>query len=207
MMDMKTAIVTDIRAEKARQTADWLEENGYRVIRRTAEDPEEAWERLDAEAVDLLVICVYIEDKGTDGVIGTSHPYDEMLEQVCEKVYEPYDIVEHCLPYLEKGQGKRIAFLTEKASGITGCEETGAYARHMILAGCNFQAKMLFNRLRPQGYTMRCYAADSEGKDGDGICAGEYICMNFCYDEKEPYIHSDENRFVMRDKYFREIQW
>ena len=28
-----------------------------------------------------------------------------------------------------------------------------------------------------------------------------------CYDEKQPYIHSDENRFTLRDAYLREISW
>lgn len=39
------------------------------------------------------------------------------------------------------------------------------------------------------------------------MCAAEYIVSGLCYDEKEPYIHSDENRLVLRDAYLREISW
>ena len=64
--------------------------------------------------------------------------------------------------------------------------------------------KILFNKLRPEGFTFRCFCADPQEK---GICAGEYIARGLCYDEKEPYIHSDENRLVMRDCRLREIPW
>ena len=64
--------------------------------------------------------------------------------------------------------------------------------------------KLYFNRLRPEGFTFRWYCAE-EGSGG--MSAGEYLLSGLCYDEKEPYIHSDENRLVMRDAYLREVAW
>ena len=77
-------------------------------------------------------------------------------------------------------------------------------AYHASLAGLNMMGKILFNRLRPEGFTFRWYCDD--GAPG-GMCAAEYIVSGLCYDEKEPYIHSDENRLVLRDAYLREISW
>ena len=64
--------------------------------------------------------------------------------------------------------------------------------------------KLYFNLLRPVGFTFRWYCA--EERNG-GMSAGEYLLSNLCYDAKEPYIHSDENRLVMRDSYLREVAW
>lgn len=64
--------------------------------------------------------------------------------------------------------------------------------------------KLYFNQLRPEGFTFRCFGSSEE--EG-GITAGEYIMNALCYDPKEPYIHSDENRLVMRDHHYREIPW
>ncbi|MDE7186821.1 MAG: hypothetical protein K2O13_04860 [Lachnospiraceae bacterium] len=54
---------------------------------------------------------------------------------------------------------------------------------------------------------MQCYAMDGSEDGVHGLSCGDYITMDFCYDEQEPYIHSEENRYVIRDSVFREISW
>lgn len=58
--------------------------------------------------------------------------------------------------------------------------------------------------LRPEGFTFRWYCAEEHS---GGMTAGEYLLSGLCYDAREPYLHSDENRFVMRDACLREIAW
>ena len=93
--------------------------------------------------------------------------------------------------------------ITESGSSISWTKETDDFAYHMSLAAIHMMEKLYFNRLRPEGFTFRCYAEEGSG----GICGAEYIERGLCYDEKEPYIHSDENRLVMRDRYLHEIPW
>lgn len=204
---MKTAVVYDIKKRQAASLADWLEQHGYQVIRQREEQGERIPGSDRGIAVDLLVVQIDASYEGEDAQAGTARDYEAMLDVVSRKIHEAFAVVDEWLPALEKGQGKRIAFLTERCASIRECKDKGQYARHMILAGVNMQAKLLYNRLRKEGYVMRCFAMDDPEEGGAGFSCGDYITMDFCYDEQEPYIHSEENRFVMRDGAFREISW
>lgn len=202
---MNTAVVYDASMAQAQKAADWLEARGCEVLRLTGKERELSG---IPAAVDLLVIEADVSCRTLDGAIGTGHDYEEVAALVSDRICDVTEMIDRCLPALYAGEGKRIAFLTESASSVRECRDRDGYARHMILAGLNMQAKILFNRLRKEGFTMRCFAADScAAKDRQILDAGSYLWMDFSYDEKEPYIHSEENRFVMRDGEFREISW
>lgn len=200
---MKTAIVYGAKWKEAAAAADWLEKNGYRVTRRNREDLEEDW----GQEADLLVLQPDTDYAGNDGPVGTAHDYDEMAEIVGKRLFETETVLEKCLPLLRKGEQKRIAFLTKKSSSVRECEDQDRFVEHAILAGTNMQAKLYYNQLRKEGFTMRCFAADKEDSAEKGISAGAYVSMDLCYDAEDAYIHSEENRFVMRDSFFKEIPW
>lgn len=207
---MKTAVVYDIRKKEAADVADWLERHDYEVFRQYEKEGRFLPAADRDMPVDLLVIQIDTAYEGEDAEVGTAHDYEAMLDVVSRKIYEAYAIVEAWLPALEKGTEKKIAFLTQKCASIRECGDKDGYVKHMILAGINMQAKLLYNNLRPKGYAMRCFVTDglTDEENGDhGILCGDYITMGFSYDEKEPYIHSEENRFVMRDAAFCEIAW
>lgn len=153
--------------------------------------------------VDLLLFGVdeRIEE---DGVVGTKRDYKLLLETVGEQVNRMHNTIEAALPLLRKGNLKRIGMITKKASSVSYCKDDHNYGQHMAWAGINMVGKIYFNLLRPEGFTFRWYC--EEGNTG-GMSAGEYLLTGLCYDPKEPYCHSDENRFVMRDSYLREIPW
>jgi hypothetical protein len=204
---MKTALVYDVRTPEARETAIWLKAHGYQVIEKTDEDMSELKKMKPEQLLlDMVVIKVSTDYHGADGPVGTEHDYCSMADFVSRKINSVRELIEACIPFLQEGQGKRIAILTEPCSSISCCDDNDAFAKHMILAGINMLSKLFFNALRPKGFTMRCYITDPQCNDG-GICAGEYICMNFCFDSTQPFVHSDENRFIMRDRFFRERPW
>ena len=143
-----------------------------------------------------------------DGVIGSGHDTAQLLDCVSDAIYGMQEAVEAMLPLLRKSTMKRIGMITYRCSSIGYCENRKDFGRHMSLAGLNMEGKLFFNRLRPEGFTFRWYCAQEEETSGEeGICAAEYMKLGLCCDEKEPYIHSDENRLVMRDRHFREIPW
>ena len=142
-----------------------------------------------------------------DGEIGCEngkyHDYDDMLRVLDYNINGMRQVIEQSIPLLSLGEKKRIAVITESSSSVGWTRETDAFAYRMSLAAIHMMEKIYFNRLRPEGFTFRCYAAEGKG----GISGAEYIEQGLCYDEKEPYIHSDENRLVMRNRYLQEIPW
>lgn len=199
---VKTAIIYDCSCPAAARTAQELTKRGWHVIEKKR--GEEASCALCPEA-DLLVVGVCAEYEEKDRA---AMDYDSLCAFVTERIYGVHTVLEASIPALRAGKGKRIAILTRACSGISGCTDKGNYAEHMLLAGINMKASLIYNRLRPDGFTMRCYALPDEAEAGEGgISPVDYICMNFCFEEGEPYKHSEENRFVLRDGRFREIGW
>ena len=168
-----------------------------------AESLKTAVETVETEAGKLDIFVTGAPSHPKDGEIGTGHDDAEMLDTLMRNVYGSRAAIEAFLPLLRRGM-KRIAAITEMESSnswSTGRDDLAYYAS---LAGLNMMGKILFNQLRPEGFTFRWYC--ESGAEG-GMCAGDYIASALCYDAKEPYIHSDENRLTMRDAYLREISW
>lgn len=138
-----------------------------------------------------------------DGRLTDGHDYEALLEVIDENVIGSIEVVQAALNLMRKGKGKRIALLTERASSINLNQEVQNYGYLMSLAALNMLEKLLFNELRPEGFTFRCYACGI----GKGMSAATYLCSNLSYDKDDAYIHSDENRIVMRDEMLCELPW
>lgn len=173
--------------------------------------------------LDLLLFGVNEHMPG-DGAIGQGHDCDRLLEAVSGEINRVQEAIEASLTLLRRGGLKRIGMITKTESSISYCKAETNYGEHMAWAGLNMVGKLYFNLLRPEGFTFRWYCAEENagGNAGEnaeenigknaggntrGMCAGEYLLSNLCYDAKEPYIHSEENRFVMRDTWLREVAW
>ena len=161
-----------------------------------AETVEQADGRLD-----ILVVGAACHPQ--DGEIGAGHDSAVLVDAMMRNVYGSRSTAEAFLPLLRRGM-KRIAAITEIESSNSWSTGKTDLAYHASLAGLNMMGKILFNHLRPEGFTFRWYC--DAGAPG-GMCAADYITSGLCYDEKEPYIHSDENRLVLRDAWLREISW
>jgi hypothetical protein len=104
------------------------------------------------------------------------------------------------LPRLEKGKTKRLCFVNKISSSINLAGSIEGGFERMIAAACNMAVRILFNRLRPLGYTFRLYGAADLAGEGECEYIAEY-CLRNRSQEEESALHSDENRLVMRDKY------
>lgn len=160
------------------------------------------WLQDQEECLDILVLrSGFLWSK--DGDVKKEHNYADISQIYDYNVQGTREIIEAMLPLLRKGEKKRIALVTSEDSSIGETQDIDNFAYHMSIGAINMMMKIYFNRLRPDGFSFRCYASGRTG----GLGAAEYIEQNLCYDEKEPYIHSEENRFVMRDSHLREIAW
>lgn len=129
--------------------------------------------------------------------------YQDIAQVFHRGVNGAHALVEAMLPHLRKGK-KRLGLITSAATSTREPQETEDFAFAMTQAGLHMLWKLYFNKLRPEGFTFRVFCPEEEGS---GIPAGRYMHMDFCYDVREEYIHSEENRIVMRDGHMREISW
>jgi NAD(P)-dependent dehydrogenase (short-subunit alcohol dehydrogenase family) len=66
-------------------------------------------------------------------------------------------VVEAFLPLTAQSALKRLCFVSSEAGSISRAEHTSWYSYCMSKAALNMGIKILFNHLRPEGYTFRVY--------------------------------------------------
>lgn len=218
---MKTVVIWNTENPAAHKTAADFVAAGWRVVALGAavpgaenpaispEDPA-ALAGIAAlpglESIDMLVLCAAAHATG-DGPAGTTRDYDAVLATLDQNVNGTLALAGALLPSLRRGAGKRICLLAQAQDtpSVATSTATQGYGWQLSRASLNMQQKIWFNALRPEGFTFRNFVAEESAEKG--MSAMVYFTRNLCFDEKEPYIHSDENRLVMRDAFRRELGW
>lgn len=199
-------LIAGTRFHEAADAAAWFRQRGATVYEMSsAADTAGKAHALEAIQREGKLDCLIIQatDRGQQaGELGQLN-YQDMVQTFNTGVNAAHELVEAMLPYLRLGK-KRLGLITSASTSIRDPKETRDYAFAMTQAGLHMLWKLYFNKLRPEGFTFRVFCPNP---DGSGISAGEYMHMDFCYDVREEYIHSEENRIVMRDGHFREISW
>lgn len=158
-------------------------------------------------AVDMLVINIDGTDPSDQATILDKLDYQEMINAYEYNAIGPMRVLYSFRPLLDKGEGKRVCFVTTAEGSNDACYECGGFGRHMSKASLNMAVNQEFNGMRPDGYTMRMYCKDLNAPASQqGAYAAEYFTRNRS-NEIESYKHSDENRLVLRDAYARELPW
>ena len=152
--------------------------------------------------------------------------YDEMHRLYNVNALGPLRVVEAFLPLTGASKMKRLCFVSSEAGSINRCERTSWYGYCMSKAALNMAVKLLFNRLRPEGYTfrvyhpgwLRSYMGGSKNTKADAdvfhppepeeaaVPALAYFLRDRGRDPHQP-ARSDEDRLVMRDWLGREWPW
>ena len=122
----------------------------------------------------------------------------------------PLRIVDAFLPLTSRGL-KRLAFVSSEAGSIGAARRTGKFDYCMSKAALNMAVKLMFNRLRPEGYTFRLYHPGSMRTylGGKKNMTAEMepeeaaaLALPFFLGERE-----DEDRLVMVDFQGEEWPW
>lgn len=220
---MRNILMVDTGCSTVHAAADWFASRGDRVTLLTPAEGEPAahagvqgvavdWmdapalaqaaqEAAGLQGLDILVLGV--PACAPDGPIGTGHDADAMEEALVRCARGTLNLLDCCLPLMQQGM-KRIGCITTRESSIGWHEGRGDLTNHAAMAGMNMLGKLMFNRLRPQGFTFRWYC--DEGKAAP-MCAAEYMVTPLSYDPREPAIHNEEDRIVMRNGFLKEIPW
>jgi NAD(P)-dependent dehydrogenase (short-subunit alcohol dehydrogenase family) len=146
--------------------------------------------------------------------------YDEMHRLYNVNALGPLRVIEAFLPLTDQSEMKRLCFVSSEAGSINRCQRTSWYGYCMSKAALNMAVKILFNRLRPQGYTfrvyhpgwMRSFMTGSKSSEGDmepeeaAVPALAYFLRDRARDPHQQ-TRLDEDRLVMRDWQGREWAW
>lgn len=162
------------------------------------------------DTVDLLVSNAGISSKAFRCTIREPQSYDDMLKVYSVNSLGGMRVVEAFLPLLDKSEYKRLCFVSSEAGSIARSYRTTGYGYCMSKSALNMAISMMFNHLRPEGYTFRVYhpgwirgymsgkkntAGDIEPRDGAKYALDVFF---------EDY---DEDRLVMRDYEGNEWPW
>jgi NAD(P)-dependent dehydrogenase (short-subunit alcohol dehydrogenase family) len=170
------------------------------------------------EGVDLLINNAGVNSRTSTREIRDAQDYAEMERLYNVNALGPLRVAEAFLPLLERGQMKRLCFVSSEAGSINRAQRTAWFGYCSSKAALNMAVRLLFNRLRPQGYTFRLYhpgwvrsymsgakntTADLEPEEA-AVPALAYFLRERGHD---PHVatRSDEGRLVLRD--YQGVEW
>ncbi len=170
--------------------------------------------------VDLLINNAGVTSPTKDRTIREAQNYSEMSRMYDVNSLGPLRVVTAFLPLTDQSTLKRLCFVSSEAGSINRCTRKSWYGYCMSKAALNMAISILFNLLRPDGYTFRVYhpgwlrsymggekntTADLEPEEA-AIPALAYFLRNRASDPNQQD-RTDEDRLVMRDWQGREWPW
>jgi len=160
--------------------------------------------------IDLLINNAGVMTRTSDRTIQKAQDYAEMKRLYDINTLGPLRVVEAFLPLVGAGQGKRLCFVSSEAGSIERAQRTSWYGYCMSKAALNMAVKILFNDLRPRGYSFRLYhpgwiRSYMSGEKNIQATYEPEEAANFAID----YFIStqDEDRLVLRDYEGGEWPW
>jgi NAD(P)-dependent dehydrogenase (short-subunit alcohol dehydrogenase family) len=110
-----------------------------------------------AEKIDLLINNAGVSSPNNLITIHEVQDYFEMQRVYDVNSLGPLRVVEAFLPLVARSELKRLCFVSSEAGSIASSRRTAWYGYCMSKAALNMAIKILFNHLRPEGYTFRLY--------------------------------------------------
>ena len=201
---MKNVLITRQKTAFEKNLAKIFEREGYNVL---------IAKMSGASGTPCDKIDIYIDVSDERNIADTFSICDGLDENVIKKVYKanvlkPMRTLEKYLPLLDKGDGKRLCFLSAAQASINETRETTGYAYKLSKAAMHNFFQMVSNRLTPSDYTFRVY--DPMQGEIDAKLAAEAAFNYFTRrrgTENDDGQRDDEKRLVFRDALGREHTW
>ena len=107
--------------------------------------------------LELLISNAGVTSPTMHHSIRESQDYDEMHRLYDINALGALRVVEAFLSLTDRGTMKRLCFVSSEAGSIERCQRTSWFGYCASKAALNMAVKILFNHLRPEGYTFRLY--------------------------------------------------
>ena len=177
------------------------------------ESIKEVYKVIEAEEGHLDVFvsnAAYMGGPNSSDIKGELPIDYELLELSFDvNALSPLKIVETFLPLLEKGEMKRLCFVSSEVSSIINMRRDSGFRYTMSKSALNMSIKMLYNTLFDEGYTFRIYHpgwVKREFPDGSFAESGRLLPDQTTDVAIEDFLSDrpDEMRFVMTDWHGKE---
>ncbi|MGC9347598.1 MAG: SDR family NAD(P)-dependent oxidoreductase [Anaerolineae bacterium] len=163
------------------------------------------------DQIDLLINNAGVISPTMYRSIEEPQDYDEIHRMYDVNALGPLRVVDGLLSLTDAGTLKRLCFVSSEASSINRCRRDSWYGYCMSKTALNMAVSMLFNRLRPEGYTfrlyhpgwMRSYMSGTKGTEAD-LEPEEAAVPAVTYFLRD---RADEDRLVLRDWQGHEWPW
>jgi NAD(P)-dependent dehydrogenase (short-subunit alcohol dehydrogenase family) len=168
---------------------------------------------LETDAIDVLINNVGIFIEKNNNMIRESPDYDVMMANFNINTLSAIRMTEALLPLMDKGQDKRLCYVSSEASSLATSYRVGLMGYCMSKCALNMAVSIMFNSLRPDGYTFRLYHpgfmktymlgkkdenAELEPDEAAAYAVAYYLCESGSV---------DESKLVLRDYKGREWPW
>jgi NAD(P)-dependent dehydrogenase (short-subunit alcohol dehydrogenase family) len=108
-------------------------------------------------SLDLVINNAGIYGAASRRPLREPQDYPEMTLQYQVNALGPLRVVDALLALLDRGSLKRLCFVSSEAGSIGRSRRTDTYGYCMSKAALNMAVSIMFNHLRPEGYTFRLY--------------------------------------------------
>ena len=167
----------------------------------------------EAESLDVLINNAGILSKYDDAHIRDGQDYDALMKLYNINALGPIRTTEAFMPLLDKGAGKRLCYVSSEAGSLGTSNRKNWFAYCMSKCALNMGVAILFNDLRPDGYTFRVYHPGymRTYMMGEKNMAATYepdeagaFAVNYFLSETGTY---NEDRLILRDNTGKEWPW
>lgn len=108
-------------------------------------------------ALDVLINNAGVTATSMYAPIAEPQNYEDMMRIYNVNTLGALRMVEAFLPLLERGQARRLCFVSSEAGSIARSHRTSWYGYCMSKSALNMAVSILHNDLYPKGYTFRLY--------------------------------------------------
>ena len=108
-------------------------------------------------SLDLLINNAGVTSPSTPRTLRENLDYPEMQRMFDINSLGPLRVVEAFLPLTERSPLKRLCFVSSEAGSISRQKRDGWYGYCMSKSALNMSVRIMFNHLRPAGYSFRLY--------------------------------------------------
>lgn len=203
-------LLDDAAKENANIIPVWMDVSDEKDIEKVRDLIAEETGRLD-----ILVSNAAHMGGPNPSEVGGTQPIDfEMLEKdFCINSMAGVVLTDRLLPLLEKGEDKRLFYTSSEISSLRLMTRVGSMRYAQTKTALNLGVRMLFNELRPKGYTFRLYQPGGMKRqmpDGTYAKTGSSVYPMDSAAEALRQILSDridEDRLALIDYHGRELSF
>jgi NAD(P)-dependent dehydrogenase (short-subunit alcohol dehydrogenase family) len=133
----------------------------------------------------------------------------ELIEKIYRKnIFRSMSFLETFLPFLDKGEGKRLFYLTSAGASINETRNKDRFGYNMTKAALHQFIQMTRNKLAENGYTFRVFdPMDGEVSPKQAAQSAFYYITRRRGTENFDPLRDDENNLVLRDAQGRQHCW